>query len=88
MDKIILCDFHLFDVYQKVYLVDPDGIREIANSDMENLGDAIAAVANKYHVTQVHLIGDPGTANTLIIPAIYAANETKYNNQIIEVEVN
>lgn len=82
----ILCDFNLFDLHQSIMLVSPEGVEKIGISSIEELGDNIAFLCDKYNVHDVKLHGNKKygeeIANTLI-----AAGNTRYGMFDINVEV-
>lgn len=87
MDNMILCTFNLFDLHQQIQLVDENEVRVIGISSIDDLGENIAMLCDKYDVHNVHLYGSTTYAHNLIQQMI-DANVSKYNNRAIDVEIN
>lgn len=89
MNKIIYCNFHLFELHQRIYIVDLEDTtspKEIAISNMESLGETISQMCNKYSIDIVHLFGNSQWAFE-ISKEINSNQLTNYNKSI-QVEVN
>ena len=82
----ILCDFNLFDLRQNIMLVRPDGVEKVGISSLDELGDNIAFICEKYNVSNVKLKGNKRYADA-IAENIIAAGNTRYGMFNIEVEV-
>ena len=88
MEAYILCNLFLFDLYQRVIVVDEKGQKnEIATVNINNLGETIVDVCNKYNVNKVRLIGSESYINN-VVEDINSYSITKYNNNNITIEVN
>lgn len=89
MEAYVLCNLFLFDLYQRVIVVDEKGQKhEITTVNINNLGETIVDVCNKYNISKAHLIGSESYINN-VMEAINFYNLTKYNkNNNITIEVN
>lgn len=88
MEAYILCNLFLFDLYQRVIVVDEKGQKnEIATVNINNLGETIVDICNKYNVNKVRLIGSESYINN-VVEDINSYSITKYNNNNITIEVN
>ena len=89
MNKVIYCNFHLFELHQRIYMIDLEASvspKEIAISTLESLGEIISQMCDKYSIDTVHLFGNSDTALE-ISKEINSKQLTNYNKSI-KVEVN
>lgn len=86
--KRIYCELHMFDLHQKVYIVDIDtGDKEcVAMAPMEELPEVISAISNEKKIDHVYLSGNSvfGKAVSEDILAYSKMNYSK-NNIVVEV---
>ena len=82
----ILCDFNLFDVNQNILLITKDDVAKIGVSSLDELGDNIAFLCEKYSISDVKLKGNRQYGQ-MIAENIVAAGNTRYGMFDIEVEV-
>lgn len=82
----IFCHFSLFDLHQKVYLVDDDGTREICISTMDSLEEDIVKMCVTHNVNRVLLKGNREYGSAMA-EGIHRAGIVYYNINDIEVEV-
>lgn len=82
----IFCHFSLFDLHQKVYLVDGNETREICVSTLDDLEEDIAKMCIKYGVNRVLLKGNKEYGSAMA-EGIHRAGIVYYNIDSIEVEV-
>ena len=82
----IFCPFSLFDLHQKVYLVDNSVTREICISTMDNLEEDIVKMCVKYDVNRVLLKGNKEYGSAMA-EGIHRTGIVYYNTNDIEVEV-
>lgn len=88
MTAYILCNIFMFDLHQRVILVDETGnMKEIAIANLDNLSTTIADVCAQYNIDKVHLIGNKDFSSA-VAKNICTHSATKYGNNCIEVEVN
>ena len=86
--KRIYCELHLFDLHQKVYILDTEtGDKEcVAIAPMEELPQVISAISNEKEVNKVYLAGNSVFAAMLAEDIVeYSKRNYSWNN--IEVEV-
>ena len=86
--KRIYCELHLFDLNQKVYIVDTDtGEKEcMAIATMETLPEVISAVSNEKKINHVYLAGNSVLGNAVSEDIIaYSKMNYNWNNIIVEV---
>lgn len=86
--KKIFCELHIFDLEQKVYVIDDEtGERDIvAITIAEELPAAISALSSEKQIPNVVLSGN-FTYSSLIGEDIIAYSKLNYNNNEIKVEV-
>lgn len=86
--KKIYCELHMFDLHQRVYVVDPEtGIREcVAITTMEGLPEVISAISNEKKLDKVILSGN-SIFGAAVSEDIIAYSKKNYNWNNIEVEV-
>lgn len=89
MEAYVLCHLFLFDLYQRVIIVDEKGQKnEITTVNINHLGETIVDVCNKYNISKAHLIGSESYINS-VVEDINSYSLTKYNkNNNITIEVN
>lgn len=87
--KKIYCDIHLFDLHQRVYMVDtdhPDASVCIAISTIEELPKNLATLASTKNVSNIVLKGNKEYGKFISTEIKdYALNN--YNKNNIEIEV-
>lgn len=84
----IYCEPFMFDLHQRVYLIsDATHMREVAISDLDELGNTIAAMCDKYNVSEVKLKMRLDDYATSLVEEIYEANAVLYHKNNINVEV-
>ncbi len=85
MDKLIFCNYNLFDLNQTVVIKNDDE-NTIINSSTKDLGQTIATICKDCDIRKIYLHGD---ANSIIKVATeiknYAINI--YNLNKLEIEV-
>lgn len=89
MKKIIYCNLVLYELHQKIYLIDLDKNEErqvVSLTTTENLSKEILYICNKYQVSDVYLFGNE-TYLSKIVEEIQPNNQTEYIKSI-NVEVN
>lgn len=88
MTAYILCNIFMFDLHQRIVLVDEEGsMKEIGVTNLDNLSEMIADLCTKYQINKVRLIGNKKYANETA-KEICLHSVTKYGNHYVEVEVN
>ena len=85
--KKIICTFNLFDLHQNILLADGEDIRCVKVSNLDMLGEDIAMLCDKFDCNEVHLFGSAAYGED-IARHIVTANSSKYNNRLINVELN
>ena len=83
-----MCIFDLFDVNQKVHLVDPEAkqVVQVAEVPVADLTKALAHLAHTYSVNNIKLYGCKSYGE--IFPnAILEYLKTDYNKNNVEIEV-
>lgn len=86
--KRIYCELHLFDLNQKVYIVDTDtGEKEcVAMTTMEDLPEVISAISNEKKIGHVYLSGNSVLGNAVSEDIVaYSKMNYNWNNIIVEV---
>lgn len=89
MKRIIYCNLVLYELHQKIYLIDLDKNEErqvVSLTTTENLSKEILYICNKYQVSDVYLFGNE-TYLSKIVEEIQPNNQTEYIKSI-NVEVN
>lgn len=86
--KKIYCELHMFDLHQRVYVVDPaTGDREcVAIAPMEELPEVISAISSEEKIHKVLLSSNSVFGETMS-EEIVAYSKKNYNWNNIEVEV-
>lgn len=88
MTPHILCNIFMFDLHQRIILVQKDGqMKEIAIANLDNLSEIIADACAQYKLNKVHLIGNHEYADT-VATDIRMRGAAKYGNNYLEVEIN
>ena len=88
MTAYILCNIFMFDLHQRIILVDETGnMEEIAIANLDHLSTTIADACAHYNINKVHLIGNKDFSSA-VAENICMHSATKYGNNCIEVEVN
>jgi hypothetical protein len=84
----IYCDINLFDLYQKVYIINPSlGLKEcVTVSPMEELPEVINAVSNEKNIKKILLTGNAILCDS-IAQDITVYNRKNYSQNNIEIEV-
>lgn len=85
--KTIICYFNLFDMSQKILILNEDKEELIAMATLDSLGESIADVCKVYNINKVHLYGNEEYASSLI-DEIDTHTGAAYSNNLIEIEVN
>ena len=86
--KRIYCELHLFDLHQRVYIVDTEtGDKEcVAIASMEELPEVISAISNEKNVHHVYLAGNSVLGNAVSEDIVtYTKRNYNWNNIIVEV---
>ena len=88
MSRVIYCDVFLFELHQKVYLLDTetDESKIISICSIENLFEELFSLCNKYQVSNIHLFGNEAYLMPLAEKVI-KNNQTQYVKSI-NIEVN
>lgn len=84
----IYCELHLFDLEQKIFIVDPEtgNKTQVAIATMEEVPEVICAVADAYQIQKVTLTGNSVFGVAISEDILhYAKLHYSWNN--IEVEV-
>lgn len=86
--KKIYCELHMFDLHQRVYIVDPTtGDKEcVAIATMEDLPGVISSVSDEKDVKKVLLSGN-SVLGSAVAEDIVSYCKLKYSKNDIEVEV-
>ena len=86
--KRIYCELHMFDLHQKVYIVDTDtGDKEcVAMAPMEELPEVISAISNEKKIDHVYLNGN-SVFGKAVSEDILAYSKMNYSHHNIVVEV-
>ena len=86
--KKIFCELHIFDLEQKVYVIDDEtGERDIvAIAMVEELPAAISALSNDKQISNV-VLSCNFIYSSLVSEDIIAYSKLNYNNNEIKVEV-
>lgn len=86
----IYCELHLFDLHQKIYMIDTDvGMtNEIGAATMEELPECISAISNETGCRKVLLSGNSVLGMALAEDIVaYSKKNYNWNDHDIEVEV-
>jgi len=86
--KRIYCELHMFDLHQRVYIVDTDtGDKEcVAITTMEGLPEVISAISNEKKIDHVYLSGNSVFGNAVSEDILaYSKMNYSWNNIVIEV---
>ena len=86
--KRIYCELHLFDLHQKVYVVDTEtGDKEcVAITPMEELPEVISAISNEKSIHHIYLAGNSVLGNAVSEDIVaYSKMNYSWNNIIVEV---
>lgn len=86
--KKIYCDIHMFDLHQKIYIIDSEtGDEEcVAITTIEELPEIISAISNEKKVNNVLLSGN-SIIGIAVSEDIISYSRTNYNWNNIKVEV-
>lgn len=86
--KKIYCELHMFDLHQRVYVVDPTtGDKEcVAIAPMEELPEVISAISSEKQIHKVMLSGN-SIFGAAMGEEIVAYSKKNYNWNNVEVEV-
>ena len=86
--KRIYCELHMFDLHQRVYIIDPDtGDKEcVAITTMEGLPEVISALSSEKKINHVYLTGNSVFGNA-VSEDIVAYSKMNYSRNNIIVEV-
>ena len=86
--KHLMCVFNLYDVNQKVHLMDPEAkeARQVADVPVADLAHTLADLTEVYDVNSIKLYGCKSYGE--IFPkSILEYIKTKYNKTNVEIEV-
>lgn len=88
--KQIVCNLNLFDMVQKVMVVDMDTgeAKLLTTGGYEELGTIIAKGCQHAETYYVHLYGEEDVINEIIIPQIEEYLGRSYGLDELEIEVN
>lgn len=84
---VIYCRINLFDMDQKIYLVNGENEKEIAKAPLDHLDGTLVALCHDKDVYNVHLFG----LQDFVIDIAKAINKTEdlmFSQNRIQVEVN
>lgn len=86
--KHIYCELHLFDLNQKVFIIDSStGNSEcVAITTMEELPSVISAISNEKNIYKISL-GGSSISGEWLSQQILNYSKKYYNNHNIEIEV-
>lgn len=86
--KKIYCELHMFDLNQRIFIVDPEtGYKEqVAMAPMEELPEAISAISSEQHINQVLFAGN-SIFGKAVSEDVVTYSKLNYNNNEIKVEV-
>ena len=85
--KTIICNISMFELHQKVFLVENESNKEIAITSLEDLNINLVENCRKYNTSNIHLYGNEDYIKPLI-EEILTYNESKYGYNEINIEVN
>ena len=87
--KKLICSFSMFDLSQKVRLIDTDeNVDEIISvTSMETMPSDLSELSHIYNCNNIHLIGLESVANVLA-QEICETSIKNYSNNNINIEVN
>lgn len=86
--KKIYCELHIFDLHQRVYIVDTDTSEKecVAVTTMEGLPEVISAISNEKQIKHVWLSGNSVFGNAVSEDIItYSKRNYSWNNIVVEV---
>lgn len=86
--KRIYCELHMFDLHQRVFIVDTEtGDKEcLAITTMEELPSVISAISNEKNIQHIYLAGNSVLGNAVSEDIIaYSKMHYNWNNIIVEV---
>lgn len=86
----IYCELHLFDLYQKIYTVDPETGAKVCEGQttLEDLPAAITAIGHEHKLHKVLLTGNSILGKALAEDIIaYGKQHYNWNDHDMEVEV-
>ena len=86
--KRIYCELHMFDLHQRVYIIDTDtGDKEcVAITTMEGLPEVISALSSEKKINHVYLSGNSVFCNAVSEDiTTYSKIHYNWNNIIVEV---
>lgn len=87
---MIICNFNLFDIEQKILLADPETgeFSVFAVSNFDDLGTNIAKACQKAESYNVHLYGTTDYLEEKVIPQLKEYLSLTYGLEDLNVEVN
>ena len=85
MEKIV-CSIKPCTFAQMVYVYNEEGLVETVSSTINNLGNTIMTLANKYNIQRVDLTG-PKVFLSGISKKIKKEEFTKYNNNTLDIHI-
>lgn len=86
--KKIYCELHMFDLHQRVYIVDPEtGEKEcVAITTMEGLPEVISALSSEKKIDHVLLSGNSIFGNAVSEDIVtYTKRNYNWNDIVVEV---
>ena len=86
--KKILCEINLFDLHQRIFLVNSETKEKecIATTMINSIPQTVSALCNNQKIYSVVLTGNKEYNNTLS-KDILEYSRTHYSNNLIEIEV-
>lgn len=87
--KKIVCNFALFDLHQKIAIVETSTgeIEFIASATLEQLPEAMSALSDAKGIHKIHLYGNPVYGKQLSEEILEFSNKN-YSWNTLEIEVN
>lgn len=85
--KALICNFNLYDLHQRITLVENNDTHDVAICTLDNIGTEMANMCNRYDVNHVHLYG-PAVYAEKLVRDIIKQNKLLYSNRAIDIEVN
>lgn len=85
--KTLICSFNLYDLHQRITLIENSDTHDVCICTLDEIGEKMAQMCEKFDVDRVHLYG-PAVYAEKLVRDIIKENSTKYNNRPIDIEVN
>lgn len=86
-NKILVCNFNLFDLHQTIMLVDDYDHKTVSVTTLTDLGKSLSELCNANGIEYIHLYGDNSYANKIIKDFDKASN-LKFSKNKVKIEVN